>query len=509
MRFCRKILTYARRFTLILVFLLEIALLYAVLITRNQNLEIFNFICKIFGFFISIYIISGKKQSAYKLLWVFFILIFPILGTVSYLFMITELPAKRLKKKYEIAAKNGIRERGKSASSIDKLEEKLPMAASCGKYLESVSAYTVYADNQTAFYTPGESFFDELLYELSLAKKYIFLEYFILSEGKMFSKLFEILKQKAKDGVTVRIIYDDIGSFLTVQTNLPKHLSHYGIECVKFNKFVPFITSLHNNRDHRKIACIDGVVAFTGGVNIADEYINEHERFGHWLDCAVKIKGSAAWSLAVIFLENWCLATNSLEDFSRFLPTVIFEENTSGFVQPYADSPLDDESVGENVYLKIINSAKNYLYICTPYLIPSENILSALKLAAKSGVKIKIITPRKWDKWYVHLVTRSYYRERIDSGIEIYEYSYGFIHSKIFVSDGNIATVGTANLDYRSLFLNFECGTVLYGTETVIEIENSINKIVEHSNKIDKSSIHSSVIARMLRALLRIFAPLL
>lgn len=509
MKILRKILTYARRFTLVIIFLFEIALLCSVLITRNQNLEILNFACKAWGLFISIYIISGKKQSAYKLLWVFYILTFPILGTVSYLFIITELPAKRFKKKNEIAVRKGIEERAGGTSALTKLEEKLQEVSSCGRYLESVAAYTVSSGNQSSFYTPGERFFEELLYELSSAKKYIFLEYFIFSEGKMLSKVLDILKKKASEGVTVRIIYDDIGSFLTVPTNFPSYLSRLGIECAKFNKFIPFISGVHNNRDHRKIACIDGTVAFTGGINIADEYINEHERFGHWLDCAVKIKGSAAWSFAVIFLENWCLATNSLEDFSRFRPEGNLEENASGFIQPYADSPLDDESVGENVYLKIINSAKNYLYICTPYLIPGENILSALKLAAKSGVKVKIITPRKWDKRYVHLVTRSYYNELIDSGIEIYEYKYGFIHSKIFVSDGKVATVGTANLDYRSLFLNFECGTVLYGTDSIGEIEESICKIVEHSEKIDVASIKQNFITRFLTACFRIFSPLM
>lgn len=509
MSFFRKMLTLLRRFILLLVFVLELALIFSIFVTKNKHFEIFKLVCETFGVLFSIYIIAGKKQSAYKILWVFYILTFPILGVLSYVFSITEITAKRFKKSYVTAHALGMEARQKISSSIDELEAEKTDVITSAKYLENVRAYNVTAGNDTEFYTPGERFFEELLKEISLAERYIFLEYFIFGEGKMLTQILDILKEKAKNGVKVRIIYDDIGSFLTLRDDFPLFLSGLGIECVKFNKFIPLISGIHNNRDHRKIACIDGTVAFTGGINISDEYINERERFGHWLDCAVKIKGAAAWSLTAIFLENWCFATKRTEDFSIFLPVNTDETFFGGYVQPYADSPLDSEPISENVYLKLINGARASLDICTPYLIPSENILSALKIAAKSGVKVRIITPKRWDKRYVHVLTRSFYQELIDSGVEIYEYKHGFIHSKIFVCDGNTATVGTANLDYRSLYLNFECGTILYGTASVTDIEEAFEKTVEHSEKIEKQQLHVGIFGRILRTVLRIFAPLL
>lgn len=253
--------------------------------------------------------------------------------------------------------------------------------------------------------------------------------------------------------MTVRLIYDDMGCFLTLPKDYPAQLKSFGIECTIFNPFRPLLTVKQNNRDHRKIAVIDGKVAFTGGINLADEYINAIEKHGHWKDASVMVKGKAAWSFTLIFLQMWETCTHIDEDYKKFYPWKDQEcpITAHGFVQPYADSPMDTENVGEHVYLQILNNAKNYVYINTPYLIVDDSVVSALCLAAKSGVDVRIVTPHRWDKWLVHMTTRSYYRTLIEAGVKIYEYTNGFIHSKTFVSDDHIATVGTTNLDFRSL----------------------------------------------------------
>ena len=284
-----------------------------------------------------------------------------------------------------------------------------------------------------------------------------------------------------------------------------------GIDCRVFNRFKPVLTSMQNNRDHRKIAVIDGKVAFTGGINLADEYINAIERFGHWKDASVMVSGKAAWSFTLMFLQMWELTTGEDEDYAQYDPWVLTDcpVQASGFVQPYADSPMDKENVGEQVYLQIINNARRYLYINTPYLIIDESMMSALCLAAKSGVDVRIVTPHKWDKWFVHVTTRSYYRDLMAAGVRIYEYSRGFIHSKTFVSDDTVATVGTTNLDFRSLYLSFECGVLMYRTEAVAQLKEDFLNTLEQCHEITDGDCQCGPIRRIFQDVLRLFAPLM
>ena len=334
------------------------------------------------------------------------------------------------------------------------------------------------------------------------------MEYFIIREGIMWDRILDILKAKAEDGVKVRLIYDDLGCFSQIPRNFDAELREYGIECVPFNPFRPVLTSVHNNRDHRKIAVIDGKVAFTGGINLADEYINAYEKHGHWKDASVMLKGKAAWSFTLMFLEMWELCTGKREDWAQYFPgNKLYAQE--GFVQPYGDSPMDNENVGEQVYLSIINGARNYLYINTPYLIVDDGMVSALCHAAKSGVDVRIVTPHKWDKWAVHMTTRSYYRELVRAGVRIYEYTKGFIHSKTFVSDDEIATVGTVNLDYRSLYLHFECGAVMYGGRAVGQIKEDFLKTLEICQHITEQDCVYSLPMRMFQDMMRVFAPLM
>ena len=335
--------------------------------------------------------------------------------------------------------------------------------------------------------------------------------YFIIQEGAMWNDILKILIKKAQSGVLVRIIYDDMGCFLLLPKNYPEQLKKYGIECIVFNPFKPFLTVKQNNRDHRKIAVIDGKTAFTGGINLADEYINAIEKFGHWKDCAVMIQGDATWSFTVMFLQMWELCKNEPEDYQKYYPyeNSTYTDKTTGYVQPYADSPMDTENVGEHVYLQIINNAKDYVYIYTPYLIIDDSMVSALTLAAKSGIDVRIITPHKWDRWVVHMTTRSYYRELIKAGVKIYEYSKGFLHAKTFVSDDMTATIGTTNLDFRSLYLHFECGVWLYNTTAVMELKNDFLHTLKECQPITLKECTPNLFLRFFQDILRLFAPLM
>ena len=294
-------------------------------------------------------------------------------------------------------------------------------------------------------------------------------------------------------------------------TDFVQKLDKVGIECAVFNPFRPFLTVKQNNRDHRKIVVIDGKAAFTGGINLADEYINAKEKYGHWKDSAIMLEGKAAWSFTLMFLEMWELCRHCDEDIASYYPWQFTdcEVPQDGLVQPYADSPMDSENVGEHVYLQILNEAKDYVYINTPYLIVDDSMVSALCLAAKRGVDVRIATPHRWDKWLVHMTTRSYYRELIRSGVKIYEYSSGFLHSKTFVSDDIIGTVGTTNLDFRSLYLHFECGTWMYGSRAVMQIKEDFLNTLPVCQRFEEKDCAKYLSSKLLQEILRLFAPLM
>jgi cardiolipin synthase len=311
-------------------------------------------------------------------------------------------------------------------------------------------------------------------------------------------------------------MYDDIGSFAAVPSNLPAILADKGIKTLVFNPITPILTTIQNNRDHRKIISIDGKTAFSGGINVGDEYVNWVEKYGHWKDCGVMLQGKAAWGLTCVYLEMWqvqlCLRKRPFHwEYGTLYP---WKETTcavesDGWVQPYADSPLDNDNVGEHVYIQIINNARNYVYINTPYLIVDDNMQSALTLAAKSGVDVRIVTPHRPDKKPVHMVTRSYYRLLIESGVRIYEYTRGFNHAKTFVSDDSVATVGTTNLDFRSLYLHFECGVWMYKSSCVAAVKDDFLKTLDECEEITLEKARGNWLTRTVREVLRVFAPLM
>lgn len=327
----------------------------------------------------------------------------------------------------------------------------------------------------------------------------------------MWNSILEVLERKAAQGVDVRVIYDDFGCLKTLPTGYEKTLRQKGIKCYVFNPFTPMLLIRMNNRDHRKIAIIDGHTAFCGGINLADEYINAYEKHGHWKDASIMLHGDAVYSFTIMFLKAWQFCSKKSEDYEKFLPTLHSKRpfETDGFVAPYGDNPTDNEPVGENVYLNAISRAKKSVWFKTPYLIIGNELLTALKNAAKSGVDVRIMTPHIADKWYVHNVTQTYYETLISSGVKIYEYTPGFIHSKVMICDGEIATVGTINLDFRSLYHHFECGVWMYKNSAINDIIEDYEKTLEKCERITLEKTKVSLFKRLLRVFLRLFAPLM
>ena len=500
-----------RRFFVILLLLLQLCVIIYTAVSGSIASQVVSEALTLLSVAVCLYIVARGGTGAYKLIWIFMILMFPVFGGLLYLLFSFQSATKRFSRQAsqtEAKAKGLLSFPG---TAREEFLQCLPDLANQMNYLQSHAGFPVYTDTETTYLSPGEKKFDALLRELSQAEKYIFLEYFIIHEGVMWNAVLEILRQKASQGVKVRVLYDDIGCFLRLPEDYDRQLQALGIECQVFNRFKPVLTSMQNNRDHRKIAVVDGKVAFTGGANLADEYINAVEKFGHWKDASVLLRGKAAWSLTVMFLQMWELASGQNEDYAQYYPWILQDcpIKASGFVQPYADSPMDKENLGEHVYLQIINNAKQYVYINTPYLIIDESMMSALCLAAKSGIDVRIVTPHKWDKWFVHMTTRSYYRDLIAAGVRIYEYSKGFIHSKTFVSDDVTATVGTTNLDFRSLYLSFECGAVMYATEAVGQVKQDFLSNLEYCHEITEKDCQCGVFKRVFQDILRLFAPLM
>lgn len=502
---------FRRRVLTILLLLLQVWFIANLIIGGSQISQQFSRLLTIASIVAVLYIVSKRDKGAYKTAWAILILTVPLFGGLMYLLFTFQSARWRVTKDAAHTQKKAEPLYLLPGTDEEATANALPGCRPQIHYLQDYAGFPVYAGTETHYLSPGERKLEVLLTELEKAEKYIFLEYFIVQEGIMWDTILEILKRKAAQGVIVRLLYDDMGCFFTLPSNYPKQLKKHGIQCAVFNPFRPVLTVKQNNRDHRKIAVIDGKVAFTGGINLADEYINAKEKHGHWKDAAIMMKGKAAWSFTLIFLQMWELCTHVNEGYESYYP---WKEQAcpviaNGFVQPYADSPLDAENVGEHVYLQIINSAKEYVYINTPYLILDDSVLSALCLAAKSGVDVRIVTPHRWDKWVVHMTTRSYYRELIKAGVKIFEYTNGFIHSKTFVSDDKTATVGTTNLDFRSLYLHFECGTLLYESKAVMEIKEDFLQTLDTCQQITENDCKANIVVRLFQDVLRLFAPLM
>lgn len=378
-------------------------------------------------------------------------------------------------------------------------------------YLSNQLGFPTYRNTEVEYFPLGEDKFRAMTGELKKARKFIFLEYFIVEEGRMWNTILDILKEKVREGVEVRFMYDGMCAISMLPYNYPEQIRRYGIKCKMVSPVKPFLSTVQNNRDHRKICVIDGKVGFTGGVNLADEYINEKVRFGHWKDTAVMLKGDAVQSLTMMFLQMWNVDERRAEGYGKYLT-----EKTPGlrrelgYIIPYGDSPFDDENVGEEVYFHILNHAKKYVHIMTPYLILDNEMITTLTRAAKSGIEVAVIMPHIPDKWYAFAVAKTYYKELIEGGVQIFEYTPGFVHAKIFVSDDDTATVGTINLDYRSLYLHFECGVFIYNNSEVDKIERDFQRTLAKCHKVTLMEVKKrTMLTKIMGQVLRLFAPLM
>lgn len=499
-----------RVFLVPLLMIIQITIISFMIFEFSRYFVLFYIINAILSLFLVLYIVNSNANPGYKIAWIIPIMAFPIFGLLLYSLFGGNQLTKRQKEKLKNIYYKQLKYKDNHNLVLNELKYENLSAHNQVKYIENYSLTNLCKHTKTTYLSNGQIYFNKLLEAIKNAKKYIFLEYFIIAEGKMWNTILETLKQKISEGVDARLIYDDFGSITTLPNNYDKKLEKLGIKTAIFNKFVPNLKSKFNNRDHRKIAVIDGNIAFTGGINLADEYIGEKIRFGHWKDNGIMLEGNAVWNFTVMFLSMWDYIKEENEDYEKYKSISSSETSSDGYVIPYSDSPWDNEAIGETIYLNLINKANKYLYITTPYLVLDNEMITALNMAAKRGVDVHIITPGIPDKKTVNEVTKAYYEILLKNGVQIHEYTKGFIHSKTFIVDDEYATIGTVNLDYRSLYLHFECGVWLYDCSSIYTIKKDYTNILKESKEIKLKNLGKlNWFNSLKRQILKALAPLM
>ncbi len=453
---------------------------------------------------IILFLVRKDENPAYTIGWMALIGLSPVFGGLMYLFWGNKRPSRRMRRQMAAVERRHRDLMAQQEGQTDLLSSRTRELSS---YIARYGPWPAWRDTAVEYFPSGEAMFPRLLEDLRKAERFIFLETFIIRPGVMWNAIEEILREKAAAGVDVRVIYDDMGCLTTVPSGFVVRLERAHIRCIPFNPVKPLVSLVMNHRDHRKIVSIDGNVAYNGGINYADEYINAEERFGYWKDAAVRLEGAAVWNFTVMFLNFWNAFRPMEEDYTPFRPTV--KAKSDGVVQPYSDSPLDEERLAESVYRDIIEQAQDYVYIFTPYLAIGEDLLNSLKLAAKRGVDVRLVLPGIPDKKIVFRLSRSYYLPLIRAGVKVYEFTPGFIHSKCYVSDDRIAVVGSINMDYRSLYLHFECGTLLMHNSQVAAVRADAEKTFAQSRRIGIEDCCTGLLGTLLDDVLRLASPLL
>ncbi len=521
----------------LLVFLLEAFFLILLFTSLNAYATWLGGITRLVALIIVLALYGSNLNSSMKMPWIVLILFAPIVGVGIYL--IVGLNSKPYKMRFRYSKINDallpLMVEGELESRCDNSYETLkkahPGLASISNYVRRNSGYPLFSNSDITYYHTAALGLEAQKEAMRQAESFIFFEYHAIEDDKAWDGIFEIMKEKAQSGVEVRVFYDDMGSISFITTDFINRLAEVGIQCRVFNPFAPGLNIFLNNRDHRKITVIDGKVGFTGGYNIANEYFGITHPFGEWKDTGIKIEGEAVRSLTLAFLENWNAAYNkncighqdlmvekigmsdklqlSEDDKLKYLPDITYiKKESSGFVQPYADSPMDDEQVGEEVYISIVNNSREYCWFITPYLIITDEMIHALGLAAKRGVDVRVITPGVPDKKIVYSVTRSYYNTLTRNGVRIYEWTPGFCHCKMCVSDNKIATCGTINLDYRSLYHHFENGCIYMDCKAVIDTKADFDQIISQSKDVTEKYTGLGGFLRIGQMFLRLFAAL-
>jgi len=502
---------YGRSGIFILMLLLQMGILAFVVTALWDYMVIIYSVLNVIGIAALIYVINDGGTPEYRMTWMLCIVSLPMVGVLFYLYVKTGIGSRHIGKQLSKLRVETSEYMEQDMEIISQMKTSRFSNTKLSYYLSQQLGFPTYSNTEIEYHALGEDNFESLLRELKKASRFIFMEYFIVKEGWMWDSIREILAEKAQEGVEVRFMYDGMCSVSMLPYDYPNQLKQMGIQCKMFNPIKPILSTVQNNRDHRKICVIDGHTAYTGGINLGDEYINREERFGHWKDTAIMLKGDAVQSMTVMFLQMWNVNEKKPESYDRYMTPQTGGFNlATGYVLPYGDSPYDNEDVGAEVYLHILNHAREYVHIMTPYLILDYDMISTLTRVAKSGVEVIIIMPHIPDKQYAFDLAKTYYSELIEAGIQIYEYTPGFVHAKVFVSDDDTATVGTVNLDYRSLYLHFECGAFIYENPVVYQIEKDFQETLDKCHKVSLIEVRNrSLYTKIKGRLLRLLAPLM
>lgn len=499
---------FSRTVISILLLLLNFFLLFSLLF------ELFEGITLLFGGFAVLtavmlfVILNTDDDPAFKLTWCIAVAVLPLFGTALYLIFRFDLGSRVHQRMLQKSTEASLPYIPDSSAVIAQLEQEDAELAGLARYLQQHGHAPIYGNTDVRYFPLGEDKFEEMLHQMEQAKHFIFLEYFIIVPGQMWGQILEVLSRKAKEGVEVRVLYDGMNAVANLPYNYPQQLEKLGIRCKMFSPVRPFVSTHYNNRDHRKILVIDGHTAFTGGINLQDRYINQEEVFGHWKDTAIMVQGEAARGFTLMFLQMWN-ATEWEQDYAPYLqssPAV----SAPGHVIPYAEDPKSRERVAKRVYLHILGHAKRYVYIMTPYLILDSEMTGVLQYAAKRGVDVRIVLPHIPDKRTAFALAKSHYRELTGAGVKIYEYTPGFVHAKVFLSDDTCGVVGSINLDYRSLYLHYECAAYLYKVPALGDIKADFADTMAKSQLVTAEDVkNQSLFYRLMGALLKVVAPLM
>lgn len=492
--------------------LIQVAVVLHLVMRIGQEYVWIESVARGFAIILVVAIYSQHKTSAVKTPWIILIMLFPITGTLLYLLVGLSGSTKKMKKRYSDLDSILMSMLPENDDVIGEIYADDQSVANMTRYLKDRAGFPIYKDSDITYYADASDALEAQKKALKDAREFIFMEYHAIEDAEAFAAIKEILAKKAAEGLDVRVFYDDVGSVGFINPNFVANMENLGIKCRAFNPMTIFVNIFLNNRDHRKITVIDGNVGFTGGYNLANEYFNLTHPYGHWKDTGVKIEGNAVSSLTVLFLEMWnAIRDADCEDadFSDFIKPEerIYEQKA--YIQPYGDTPLDKEHVGQNVYMNIICAAEKYVWIMTPYLIITDEMSNALCLAASRGVDVRIVTPGIPDKRTIYSMTRSYYRRLIEDGVRIFEYTPGFSHGKMCISDGKVATCGTINMDYRSLYHHFENGVLMYRCKAVQDMEEDFKDVFSRSFDVTEEHLDgTNYIKRAWQSVLRLFSAL-
>ena len=494
--------------------LLEIIAIVVIFYNLNEYAEWISIGTRVAALILVLTIYGRHITSSMKMPWIMLIMAFPVVGVILYLTIGLNISTKKMKRNFKLADEQLLPALPDNENALESLKSSHPKLYPIAHYLKLNASYPLYDDTQVTYYSEASDGLEAQLNDLAKAKKFIFMEYHAIENKESFHRVRDVLARRAKEGVEVRIFYDDMGSIGFINTDFVKEMAGYGIKCRVFNPFSPGLNIFLNNRDHRKITVIDGKVGFTGGYNIANEYFNLTHPYGYWKDTGIRLEGNAVKSLTAAFLEMWNAIGKDEEadrDFAqKYMPAAPMPAAPQGWIQPYADSPIADPRVGEDIYISVVEQASDYAWFITPYLIITEEMIHTLGIAARRGIDVRIITPGIPDKKMIYGVTRSYYNALVRHGVRIYEYTPGFCHCKMSVSDDVIATCGTINLDYRSLYHHFENGCVMYDNHAVDKIKEDFIRIMEESREVtEKYASGRNSFLRAWQLILRLFAPLM